>query len=488
MATKAFQVIPRQWRGIRDSEAPLLLDPNEWASSKNFDSRMGWSGAGSTPVQTWTPANLASVGMRHFFDKSGVIHRVLVSEDGKIQEDGAAITLTFSPSSLVLTDANGLIPGFAPGIGGIVIARGPSFAIIRKDPADNVWKEVLSAPKFTGVSMERAGPRLFGFPNSATETDTVAWSAIGDFTKWATVDGGGSEPIGNDRQPIIGIEAGLQDAMAYYKRDYIYVRNGTDPTSWRITLVSSDVGLTAPLSLIRIGKSHFFVHESGAYFLNAVGAVIFPPLSERIQDSWDQMVKNFGTFIRFAHAAYHPRERTIYCWLPNQASRVMNRLMKVYVPDGSVTLHDGKPAGASDYYRQSGGIMTYANASKVQEVKGLTDDGTSITSEIETGIFAGSPPTPDIEKRWGTRGVVHLYFEAEGAMSVSVTPRVYRGDTQQVGTAQSKTLVANRVTKMAVKMPDKQGWGFDLVFNSTTNLGRWRWLGMSGLYEDVTDA
>lgn len=466
----------------------MLLDPNEWAASKNFDSRMGWSGAGSTSVQTWIPGNLAAIGMRHYFDKSGVIHRVLVAENGSIYEDGSAIPITFSPASLLLTDANGLIPIFAPGIGGIVIARGTAFAPARKDPADNVWKELLGSPKFTGVSMERAGPRLFGFPNSATETDTVTWSSIGDFTKWATADGGGSEPIGNDRQPIIGIEAGLQDAMAYYKRDYIYVRNGTDPKSWRITLVSSDVGLTAPLSLVRIGKSHFFVHESGAYFLNAVGAVIFPPLTERIQKSWDDMVKNFGTFLRFAHAAYHPRERTIYCWLPNQASRVMNRLMKVYVPDGSVTLHDGKPAGASDYHRQASGILTYANASKVQEVRGVTDDGTSITSEITTGIFAGSPPTPDSEKRWGFRGAIHLYFEAEGAVAVTVTPRVYRGDTQQTGTAQTKTLVANRVTKMRLKMPDPQGWGFDLVVNAATNLGRWRLIGYSGRYEDITDA
>lgn len=488
MALRAFQILPKRWRGIRNEESALLLDPDEWADSKNFDSRMGWSGTGSTTIQTWTGGSLACLGLRHFFDKNGVIHRVLVSEDGGIFEDGSAIPLTFSPTAIVLTDAAGRIPSFAPGLGGIVIARGAPFSVIRKDPADDMWKVLLNAPQFTGVSMERAGPRLFGFPNSLTETDTVAWSAAADFTLWTTAGGGGTEPIGNDRQPIIGIEGGLENAMAYYKRDYIYIRRGTDPETWRIDLATSDIGLTAPLSLIRLGKSHFFVHESGAYFLNPVGAVIFPPLSEKIQRTWDTMIDNFGSYLRFAHAAYHSRERTIYCWLPNQASRVMNRLLKIYVPDGSVTIHDGKPTGGSDYYRQAGGILTYANLNKVYKVSGLSDDGTSISSTLTPGIFAGSPPTPQHEKRWGLRGVVHVYLEAEGAVPITLTPRVYRDDAQVVGSTQNFTLVANQVTKVKMKMPTAQGWGFDFVLAATTNLGRWRLLGYSGVYEEITDA
>lgn len=490
MAIRAFQIIPKKWRGIRNSEAALLLDPDEWSDSKNFDARMGWSSAGSTLVQTTPVANKALLGLTHYFDKTGVLHPVIINEDGTIFDDNVAIGPKFSTAAISLTDPAGAIPDFAPGVGGIVIARGTSLAPLRKDPADDVWKELVGAtPKFTGVSIERAGPRLFGFPNSSTESDTMAWSAAADFTKWLTADGGGAEPVGSDREPITGIEGGLEDAMAVYKRNHIYVRNGTDPETWKITLVASDIGLTAPATLIRIGKSHFFVHESGPYFLNAVGAVIFPHLAERVQKTWDDMVANFGSWLRFAHAAYHPRENTIYCWLPNQASRLMNRLMKIYVPTLSVTLHDGKTAGYSAFEPAAAGRLLYGgSASKTFETKGLTDDGTAITSDLTPGIFAGSPPTPDMEKKWGFRGVVHVYLEAEGAVPITLTPRVYRDDAQVVGSPQNFTLVANRVTKVKMKMPTQMGWGFDFVLSAITSLGRWRLLGYSGIYEDITDA
>lgn len=490
MATRAFQIIPKKWRGIRNSEAALLLDPDEWADSKNFDARMGWSSAGSTLAQTTPVANKALIGLSHYFDKTGVLHTVVIDEDSTIFDDNVAIGPKFSAAAIPLTDVNGGIPDFAPGVGGTVIARGTAFAPLRKDPADNVWKELSgTTPKFTGVSVERAGPRLFGFPNSSNESDTMAWSAVADFTKWAAADGGGSEPIGGDREPIVGIEGGLEDGMAVYKRNHIYVRFGTDPTKWKITLIASDLGLTAPATLLRIGKSHFFVHESGPYFLNAVGAVIFPHLADRVQKTWDDMVTNFGPWLRFAHAAYHPRENMIYLWLPNQASRMMNRLMKIYVPTGAVTLHDGKIAGCSAFEAAAAGRLLYGGtSSKVYEAKGLTDDGTSITSDLTPGIFAGSPPTPDMEKKWGFRGVIHVYLEAEGAVPITLTPRVYRDNIQVVGSAQSFTLVANRVVKAKMTVPTAMGWGFDFVLSAVTSLGRWRLLGYSGVYEEITDA
>lgn len=490
MAKREFTILPRRWKGIRNSEAPVLLDPDEWADSLNFDARFGWSNPGKTLIET---VNLgqAVLGVSHFFDKDGTIHRVVVLADGNIYEDNVLVTSKpFSPTAISVTDTSGPIPHFAPGKGGMALARGTSLFPLFRNATTGVWEELTAAPKFEGIVMDPDGPRLFGFPNSTGEPDTWSWSSIGDFTKWAVADGGGTEPIKEDRQKLVGLSADLENDIVIYKRGRIYVRQGSNPDTWKITLVSNDVGLDAPNSLLKIGKSHFFVHESGAYFLNAVGSISFPPLTFPIQETWDKMLKDFGSFLKFAHAAYHPREHTVHLWIPNQASRIMNRLVKIYVPTGAVTIHDDKDAGGSDFFLGAGtGQLTFGSGGgKIFDAVGVTNDGTDITSKLTPGIFSGTPPTMDKEKRWGNRGIVFLYFQTEASISITITPRVYQLNKIINGPATTTTLAANQISKVALKLPADQGWGFDFILSGTVNSGRWRLLGYSGLYEEITSA
>ena len=486
MARK-FTILPRRWRGIRNSESALLLEPDEWADSKNFDARFGWSNDGSIEQITAGPVSKEVILLRHYYDTAGTLHRVWVNEDGTIFEDTTDVGLTV-PGITSLTAIDRTIPYFAAGTGAAVITRA-SQNPVWKDPGDATWKELTGPPAtFKGVTFDVGGPRLFGFPGSLGP-DAWAWSAVGDFNDWTTAGGGGEEPIGNNREDIVAIEGGLEANIGIYKRNSIWLRSGADPESWSIVNVSNDIGLTAPNSLLRIGKAHFIAHDSGAYFVNAIGSVSFPSLTFRIQDTWDRMIDNFGEYLRYAHAAYHPRQNVVHLWIPNQASRIMNRLIKIFVADGSVTIHDSKDTGSSDFFPASGGgQMEYGKDSKIFKIAGRTDDGTAITTEITSGIFSGSPPSMDTEKRWGLRGVLHFFFEAEtGGETVTVTPRIYRGNSRITGTAQSFALTADQVSKVKVRMSDDSGWGVDFIIAGTFTTGRVRWLGYAGEYTDVTD-
>ncbi|MGI0015960.1 MAG: hypothetical protein ACREBU_21275, partial [Nitrososphaera sp.] len=305
MAAKEFSIIPRRWRGVRNSEAELLLEPDEWADSRNFDSRYGWSSPGSTLLQTVTPGALSVIGLSHFFDKDGLLKRVMITSNGSIYLDGVLVTQqVFSTTAIGITNINGEIPVMAAGAARIFIARGTLQSVIHRDPVDSVWKELLLAPKARTLTLDPAGPRLFVSPDSTGQPDTWAWSAAGDFTKWTVADGGGEEPIGEDRQKIIAIRANLENNLAIYKANRIYIRDGSDPKTWRLINTSNEIGAISP-SIINIGKGQGFIHESGFFLLNAVGAVAFPPLTERVQETWEFMLKNFGDYLRFAHSAYN---------------------------------------------------------------------------------------------------------------------------------------------------------------------------------------
>lgn len=484
-----FTVLPRRWKGIRNNESSVLLDIDEWADSNNFDSRFGWTGKGSTKEIEKFPVNLSVHGISNYYDVNGVLHRVWINQEGSIFEDTVDTGFKLGAGNLQLNSTTGPIPYFGIGSGSSVVTRDGAKNAVWKDPADSVWKELTGPsgiPK--GITFEIGGPRMFAFPGDLGN-DAWEWSAAGDFTKWVASEGGGQEPIGDDREDIVAIEGGLELNMGIYKRNHIYMRDGADPTSWRILPVSNDLGLTAPLSIVRLAKGHFFVHESGAYFLNAVGAVSFPSLTFKIQRTWDAMVEQFGAYLRYAHAAYHPRENVIYLWIPNSNSRIMTRLVKIYISDGSVTIHDNKPTGGSHFFpTNTGGNIEIGVNSAILSVRGLSDDGTAISANLRSQIFTGSPPTFDMEKRWGKRGIIHFFFETETASQVvTVTPRVYRGNSVLTGTAQQFTLPGDQVSKVKVKMPKESGWGIDYLIEITTATGRLRWLGYAGEYEEVTD-
>lgn len=490
-AVRKFVIMPRRWRGARSNDPSVLIGSDEWASSTNFDARFSRTNLGSVVTVTANPLpNPATevLGLANYYDTNSLLTRVWVDSDGDVYEEDTIVDV-FRAGSFTLATSTDPIPTFAAGTGAIVVCRGSDGKPLWKDPADATWKDMTGAPA-TGVitaAFEVGGPRLFVAPGTLGN-DSMAWSEAGDIDDFAAT-GSGEEAVGNDREDIVALFGGLEKNMAIYKRNHIYIRSGTDPDSWSIVPVSNDVGLTAPNSLINIGKAHFFVHESGAYFLNAAGVISFPSLTFKIQDIWDTMVSTFGAYLRYATAAYHPRENTIYLWIPNQSTRIMNRLVKIYLADGAVTVHDGKDTGGSHFFpTTTGGQIEYGKASELLKVSGVDDDGTAITVAMTSGIFSGNPPSFDIEKRWGKRGILHFFFEVTtGNETIKITPNVYRVNAKTAGVQQSFALTSGQVSKVKVKIPDQAGWGFDYDLAGTFSTGHVRLIGIAGEYEEITD-
>lgn len=483
-----FQVFPDEWRGVRNNLSSLVIDYKEWSDSKNVDARFGWSSAGLTLVENLDNITARQVrSLNYFYDTQGVLHRLATTDEGKVYQDGA------NQAAVSVPTVAGYLANVEAGLGGAVLARGTSLAPIWRDPADGTWK-VLAAtsgtvPKPNVVAIDPAGPRLFTAPGTLGP-DSFQYSAVGDFKKWAAADGAGEDVVAEDREPISAMCWGLGANMALYKRHKIFVRTGTTPSTWVIHPVSQDIGSVSPC-VIRVAKGQFFIHESGAYFVNAVGQVSFPALTQKIQDTWDAMVASYGDYLPYAHAAYHPLENTVYLWVPNAASRVMGRLIKIYVPTGAVTLHDDKPALCSAYRPSWPQYVTLGDAaSRVYSVSGASNDGATISSQVTTGVFSGNPPTPELEKTWGFgRGVIQVFLQARGSnITVNCTPTIYQLNRTVTGTAQALALTAGQITKADVYLPDAMGWGFSLGFAATHGSGNWRLLGYAGNYEEHTDA
>ncbi len=483
---KRYQVMPDEFRGIREVRSKIIIGTREWASVKNMDSRYGFSSPGSTFLYNFDAGTPREVwGTAYYFDKNGNVREVVITSDLKIFDERVLTAASYVGSE---------VPDIASISGGVIVARGAGNSAVWKDPLDDAWKTFVAstgtAPKPRTVTVHPGGPRLFMAPTT-DGVDYLGYSGPAAYTKWATADGGGAENIGEDREPIVLLRYGLGDNTVVYKPNHVYIIQGSNPATWIIHLISSDLGVTAPAaSGLRVGKGQFFVHESGAYFVNAVGEVTWPPLTDPIQKTWDAMIEAYSAYLKYAHATYHPRDRMIHLWIPNQASRVMNRLIKIYVPTGAISIHDDKVA-TSSAFRPSPApqrVVYGSNNSKIYTIAGLTNDGAAIASEFETGIFSGDPPTPEAEKKWGYRGLVHVYLEADAAITVTVTPTIYRLKEVLVGTGQDCVLIANQVCKFPIYLPDEMGWGFSFKMNATQSLGKWRLVGYSGMYEEITDA
>ncbi|KKK59693.1 hypothetical protein LCGC14_3031830, partial [marine sediment metagenome] len=170
-----FAILPRRWRGIRNSEASVLLEVDEWADSKNFDSRFGWTNKGATQQITAGGGSKEVLALSSYYDVNGDLHRVWINVDGDIFEDTTDIGFNLTGAAIVLADATTPIPYFASGTGALIITRDGSQSSIWKDPSDSVWKEllgVLATPK--GATFDVGGPRLFTFPGSLGP-DSWAW-------------------------------------------------------------------------------------------------------------------------------------------------------------------------------------------------------------------------------------------------------------------------------------------------------------------------
>lgn len=452
MAEKELRrVIPIRWYGIRDDVDPVAIREDEWQDARNMD--IDGTRPGLTEVVTHE-AGIAVVGLHFYRRPDGTKHRVAILANGKVYED----------TSAVLTGLTGAAPFLLSGLGAMIILD-PGGTPRFRDPADGVWKTfpVPTAWPIKVASFDSVARRVFVAPTDLG-VDSWGWCTIDDFTKWTKTNGGGQEPVGPDDSPIEAIGGFVGDNVAIYKADHIWIREGADPTTWQFRAISADTGTSAPRALFKVGHGNFFIHGQGAQLLNALGSIMFPPLSDPISVRWF----NLSKIIDFskAHAAWDAHKLRVYLWVPDDTG-VLQRLFKFDFKERSVTEHV-LPALCSAW---SGTYITIGTATgKIGECQGAADFGTAISSFLVTKVF-GDPMSP---KNFGVVQQLVVLLRGTAGVQVTVTPKIYVENTTVIAPAQVVTL-GSSLTRRSIPLPNQQGWGIEFQFSG---VGYWRLVGM----------
>jgi hypothetical protein len=460
-----ISVIPLAWQGVRDTTSPSRILDEEWVDCRNVDAKKGGRRRGDSQVSL----NIASPvkGLSYYRRPDGSLHLVSFTEDGKLWDD----------TTNVLSGLNtAAIPDFGRGSGFVITVNGVDLPRWR-DPADNVWKNLQNFPsdwRPKTIVVNPLNRRIYVAP-AGSGVDSYGWSnpePNGSNMSFVAAGGGGAEPIGGTREPITAIRAGLGDDTCIFGENHIFQLRGLDPSSWTVRFVSDDVGTLNPAVTITIGHGIFFVHASGAYLVNALGAVTFPPLTEPKGRAWKTLVETYGDYMKYAHATWHAREHTVYLFLPTSANALMGQLWKFYLPDGSISIHD--VVAYSSSYVPDGRLLLGKTDGKITNLGAAeTDLGTPIDGWVRTKIYGGTKRT----KTWGIQQKIVVLFRPLAGATVNVISYIYRdaGSDPIEGPTETVSLTTGGdMVRATVALGTDQGWGLQLKIRGSS---AWEFLG-----------
>jgi len=460
----SFTVQPKGWRGVRDNEPANKVLDEEWVDARNVDSRIGGRRQGLVEVSR-NEADAKILGLNAYRRPDGSLHLASVNGNGKIFDDVTSAMTGLSTTAYPLV---------VPGNGTVFVFNGVDRPRWR-DPADNVWKEfnVPSGwiPKY--ATYHPLNKRIYVAPTTAG-VDYYAWSNA-DFTGSTlsfTAPGGGAEYIGGHREPIMGIHHGLGDDTCIFTTDHIYQIRGLDPSDWRVRFVSGDIGCVSARTIALIGHGLFFMHTSGCYLVNAVGAVTFPPLTNPKQNAWDTLVKTYGNYLQYAHAAWSASEHTIYLFVPTSAASDMGQLWKFYLPDGSLSVHDVAAVSCCPY----SGQRVYIGRADGRICSFLGDDldlTAPITGWLRSKVYGDVGRVYD----WGVQQKMVVMFKPLTGGTVRVQPTIYAQHERGVVNGVLQTVNLDQTgdeIRATIYLPESPGWGLQLYIEGES---AWRWQG-----------
>lgn len=462
---RAFSIQPARWKGVRDHEPANHILDEEWVDSLNVDARIGGRRAGKEQVSQ-VEASTNVMGVSAYRRPDGSLHFAEFRSSGKVFDDGVQVLSGLSTSNF---------PMLVPGNGTIFVFNGANPPYWR-DPGDSVWKLLQNvpsgwAPKF--ATFHPLNKRLYMAPTAAG-VDYFAWSNA-DFTGSSlsfVAPGGGAEYIGGAREPITGLHHGLGDDTCIFTTDHIFQIRGLDPSDWRVRFVSGDIGCTSARTVVLIGHGLFFMHVSGCYLVNAVGAVTFPPLTAPKQNAWDALVKNFETYLPYAHACWNATEHTVYLFVPTASSTEMGQLWKFYLPDGSISVQGVSASSCCAFPSRK----TYIGLidGRVCHLQGENFDlGAPFTGWLRSKIYG------DVSNvyNWGVQQKMVVMFKPLAGGSVRVKPIIYAQHERGIVEGVMQTVNLDQTgdeIRATIYLPEAPGWGLQLHIEGE---GPWRWQG-----------
>ena len=339
---------------------------------------------------------------------AGVLTRYVVATDGTkvFWLNGAswtditgAVSLTPAASTLVsFQSMNNLLIGYdgknAPwswdGSAGAIVA------LAGTPPVGNigiVWQNYLW---FAGVSTARA--RLY-------------FSAVGDPGTWPSVNFI-DVPSPYDGDPITGL-AILYGNLIVFKRNSIYIIQGTDPTTFVVSKTNAAVGCVSPYSVVSVDNLVYFVSDKGLYALNLSNE---KQICYKVQPRYDLAVTNqlAGSLARNQIQALNYRLRNEIWELADCTAAGQDQHDRTIAHNYNVVDKNGDPA-VTEHFTYGSLLVTVG----VNDTIDFSENGgAAVAATLTAGTYALGASSADS----GTLcALIKTKMEAVGGLTYTVT-------------------------------------------------------------------
>ncbi len=339
---------------------------------------------------------------------AGVLTRYVIATDGtKVfylngtnwTDITGAVTMSPTSSTLVsFQSMNNLLIGY-DGKNGPWTWDGSAGAIVLlagSPPVGNIgilWQNYLF---FAGVGTART--RLY-------------YSALGDPSTWPAanfID----IPSPYDGDPVTGF-AILYGNLIVFKRNSIYIIQGTDPTTFVVSKTNSAVGCVSPYSIVGIENLVYFVSDKGLYALNLSNE---KQICYKVQPRYDTAVLNqlSGSLARNQIQAFNYRLRNEIWELADCTAAGQDQHDRTLVHNYNVVDKNGDPA-ATEHFTY-GSLLVTVN---VNDTIDFTENG---GAQVSATLTPGTYPLGLTSAESGTLcALIKTQMQAVGGLVYTVT-------------------------------------------------------------------
>lgn len=282
-----------------------------WADSKNIEI---YSGKGIIKQKGNTlffelPEQEAITGMCEM-EEDDIYKLVITTAEGKIYiYDNNSQQLTLLNKTLTGTDVK-----FCPFLYGMLVATESDSMFYIKNDAEYT----IETCNLTGLDDEVVYPDCIAVYQGrvwAAKDSTIYYSALGTYDDFTTSDDAGYiNDFHTDTSDITGMH-NYKDCLSIYKKDKVYLLQGTNPDDFRI-IPFADKGTICQKSILNVDNKQYFV-SNGVYALEQVGELNQIRLGSSISENIITEFENFDkSRLKDAVAVHYQNKHQMWFLFP----------------------------------------------------------------------------------------------------------------------------------------------------------------------------
>lgn len=416
--------------GLNDSSADTAVADNQFVKMLNMTvSQIGKYGRiqkrqGKVKYVSSTVNGAYSIqGLYDFIRREDDNKRLLAVSNGSVMYDAGG-TWTAVQTGLSTTEKF----TFCEYINQVLF--GNSVDGIYKWDGITAASKITAAPAFKGIMTYKN--HIFGYGVSDYQY-TLYWSELGDIDTWPATQ------IINFDENITGIGS-LPNVLAVFTENTMWYITGSDSDDFARVQMNSETGCVSGRTICEINNNLYFLAKDGVYTVSMTG------VPEKISGNIDKaMAEINATFYEECCAVHDKQNHRYILSAPTLSSPTNNRLYIYDYVFKAWTVEDHACAALVCSEEVDGRFKVLSGNYSGYVYKHYTsgnDDGTAITSYVETKWIDAGDPTNIHNFKWMN---VYYYPVGEHTLTIKVYTDwdessyetftfVMRGDRLQIGT------------------------------------------------------